>query len=415
MKLNKYFNLNENTNVKIISDNKFVDNIDLLYLDLFNDINLLQCLNKDLSNIKYIVIDNINHKNLYLHIINFLVNCKFKLINESQEDKNFKLCFRNRKIKKIAFHIYFFCERGTSTAIYDYAHYSETMLGYESIIISPLSQKLKNIREVYKKFNNRFKNLTYIDMFHMEQILKDEKCDILYVIKHGLNDGVYSKKIKTCIHCVFDMTQPHGDKYVGVSQQIANKYGKTLFVPHMVMKASDNKENLRESLGIPQNATVFGYHGGIDTFNIEFVKNVVKKISRLFSNIYFVFVNIPRFDKHNSRLIFLNKIIDLDEKNKFINTCDCCLEAQSLGQSFGLSLADFSVNNKPIITYGGIVLNDNYRKILGDKAMYYKNEKELIDLIIQFDKSKYENVDLNCYKSYEPEKVMTIFNEIFCK
>lgn len=159
MKLNKYFNLNENTNVKIISDNKFVYNIDLLYLDLFDDVNILQCLNKDLSNIKYIVIDNINHKNLHLHIINFLVNCKFKLINESQENTNFKLCFRNKKIKKIAFHIYFFCERGTSTAIYDYAHYSETMLGYESIIISPLSQKLKNIPEVYKKFNNRFKNL----------------------------------------------------------------------------------------------------------------------------------------------------------------------------------------------------------------------------------------------------------------
>ena len=85
-----------------------------------------------------------------------------------------------------------------------------------------------------------------------------------------------------------------------------------------------------------------------------------------------------------------------------------------MGQSFGLSLSDFSVNNKPIITYGGVVLNDNYKRILGDKAMYYYDEKGLLEIIRTFEKEKFRNKDLNCYKEYSPSKVMEIFKKVFC-
>ena len=263
-----------------------------------------------------------------------------------------------------------------------------------------------------KKFQKRFEIFYYDDMNDLENILQKEDCDMLYVIKYGLNDGVFSKKIKTSIHCVFDMSQKHGDVYAGVSEQIATKYGKSLFVPHMVMEPNKTNENLRFKLGIPNESTVFGYHGGHDSFNIKFVINAVKKAARFFPNIYFVFVNIPKFD-NSPNIIFLKKIVEIEDKCKFINTCDCCLEAQSLGQSFGLSLADFSVNNKPIITYGGIVLNDNYKKILGNKAIYYYDENGLLEILRNFKKNDYKDMDLNCYKDYSPENVIQIFNNIF--
>ena len=47
------------------------------------------------------------------------------------------------------------------------------------------------------------------------------------------------------------------------------------------------------------------------------------------------------------------------------------IHAQYLGETFGLSIGEFSVNNKPIITYGGRVLNDNYKIILKNNAIYY--------------------------------------------
>ena len=65
------------------------------------------------------------------------------------------------------------------------------------------------------------------------------------------------------------------------------------------LKPSDTKENWREKLNIPDNAVVFGRHGGTDTFDIPFVKSIISKIVREFPNIYFIFVNTPSFDNHN--------------------------------------------------------------------------------------------------------------------
>lgn len=380
-----------------------------LKIEKSSDLHILN----DIESYRDIIIEGlVENTILYRFTVNFLKRSGFNM-TESINSTSIK--FRKVKINKIAFHIYFFCVRGTSTALFDYAHYSESILKCESIFVVPKSsiKENKNIDIALQKFQKRFKIFYYEDVLDLENILEKENCDMLYVIKYGLNDGIFSNKIKTCIHCVFDMSQKHGDVYAGVSEQIASKFGNKLYVPHMVIEPFKSKENLRNELGIPEESIVFGYHGGNDSFNIQFAMNAVKKTSRIFSNIYFVFVNIPRFDNNNSKIIFLNKIVDIEDKCKFINTCDCCLEAQSLGQSFGLSLSDFSVNNKPIITYGGIVLNDNYKKILGNKAIYYYDEKGLIEIIKKFNKKDYLNKDLNCYKEYSPEKVMKIFKDVF--
>ena len=382
----------------------------VLHLNIENNFDL-HILN-NLEIYRDVIIEGLEENTLlYRFTINFLKRSGFNFI---KTDVSSIIKFRN--VKKIAFHIYFFCVRGTSTALYDYAHYSESILQCESIFVAPKSsiKENKNVDIALKKFQKRFKIFYYDDMMDLDNILEKEDCDMLYVIKYGTNDGVYSTKIKTCVHCVFDMSQNHGCVYAGVSEQIAFKFGNNnLYVPHMVIEPFQNKENLREKLGIPFESKVFGYHGGSDSFNIHFAINAVKKASRLFPDVYFLFVNIPRFDNNNSRIIFLNKIVEIEDKAMFINTCDCCLEAQSLGQSFGLSLSDFSVNNKPIITYGGIVLNDNYKRILGDKATYYYEEEGLIEILKNFKKEDYENKDLNCYKEYSPEKVMKIFKDIF--
>jgi len=383
-----------------------------LYLKIENNFDLHVLTNVEIY--RNVIIEGLEENTLlYRFTTNFLKRSGFDFI---KTDVSSIIKFRNTKIKKIAFHIYFFCVRGTSTALYDYAHYSESILQCESIFVAPKSsiKENKNVDIALKKFQKRFKIFYYDDMMDLDNILEKEDCDMLYVIKYGTNDGVYSTKIKTCVHCVFDMSQNHGNVYAGVSEQIASKFGNNnLYVPHMVIEPFQNKENLREKLGIPLESKVFGYHGGSDSFNIHFAINAVKKASRLFPDVYFLFVNIPRFDNNNPRVIFLNKIVEIEDKAMFINTCDCCLEAQSLGQSFGLSLSDFSVNNKPIITYGGIVLNDNYKKILGDKANYYYEEEDLIEILKEFNKEEYENKDLNCYKEYSPVKVMKIFKDIF--
>ena len=102
-------------------------------------------------------------------------------------------------------------------------------------------------------------------------------------------------------------------------------------------------------------------------------------------------------------------------KQKFINTCDGCIEAGRLGHSFGLAQGEFSVLNTPIIMYGGPVWNDSHRKIVGDKGIYYNNPEEFYDIIVNFHKYYDISKDYNCYKQYSPENVMKIFEILILK
>ena len=71
--------------------------------------------------------------------------------------------------------------------------------------------------------------------------------------------------------------------------------GKTPFVPHMVNFYENTDEDLRAELNIPKNAKVFGYYGGAQSFNIDFVRKEVEKIARKYKDIYFIFMGVDSF------------------------------------------------------------------------------------------------------------------------
>lgn len=310
---------------------------------------------------------------------------------------------------KIAFQTDQLDVRGACVSLYDYAHYYELLLGGTSIIIT--RKIAPHDEEGMYKFSKRFEVRFYDDISDIDYHISD--CDIFYSIKYGKNNGIISKKIKNCIHCVFDLSEPHGDVYAAVSQTLARKYGKELFVPHMIgLHPSTTGDNLRKKLNIPENAVVFGRHGGQDTFDLQFARSAIIHAVYDYQHLYFIFVNTPRFIDH-PRVIHLNKIIDFDEKNRFIMTCDAHLECGSLGHTFGLSMGEFSVNNRPIIAYKGDVWNTAHYDILKDNAIYFTNEDELYQILITFDPKEWKNKDNNCYRDYSPEKVMKIFKDVF--
>jgi hypothetical protein len=321
----------------------------------------------------------------------------------------------------VAFHTPTIDERGTCIAIYDYAHYNEHLLKNQSIIITSyvaIKTAYHYNQQILEKFIRRFVIFLYRESITELDTDVLKFCDVLYSIKYGTADNNLSQTTKNAIHCVFDMSQPHGDIYAGVSQQLANKFNSTLFVPHMVDFAYDpaiSVDIFRRQLHIPDSATVFGRHGGSDTFDIPWVKSAIARVVQTNPNVYFIFINTPAFTTH-PQIFFLNKIIDIPRKKEFISSCDAMIHAQSLGESFGLSIAEFSVHQKPIICYGDWVLNDNYRHILQDKAVYYHSEEELLGIFNTFDKSIYKNrTDLNCYEQYSPQNVMQAFQSVFLR
>ena len=311
---------------------------------------------------------------------------------------------------KIAFYTPSIDVRGTCVAIYDYAHHNETLLGNKSVILVPTPARTAEGTAIWSKFSDRFEIRSFDSPEEMEDVISD--MDVLYTIKYGKNDGVFSKRVKTLIHCVFDMTEPHGTVFAAVSETLARKFGKKEYVPHMVSLKPSNQKNYRELLGIPKDAVVFGRHGGQDTFNLGWAHRAIFRALEQRENIHIVLVNTPAYIKHH-RVHYLSQIVSEEEKNAFISTCDAHLECGSLGHTFGLSIAEFSVNNKPIIAYGGEVWNRAHLDILGSNAFLYKDEESLFKILVDFNKLDVEGRDWNCYRDYSPENVMDQFKRVF--
>ena len=112
--------------------------------------------------------------------------------------------------------------RGTSVALYDYAHYNETILGNTSFIVTRCYDDVKGSMDVnkkaYDKFTKRFTMLYYKDPSDVDSIVEGYGIDLMYIIKSGKkSDDIMPSKCKTIIHCVFETNDPHGSYYCGIS------------------------------------------------------------------------------------------------------------------------------------------------------------------------------------------------------
>jgi len=306
-------------------------------------------------------------------------------------------------------------ERGTTVSLFHYAHYNEIILGNESFIMFETNH-YSNKDTVIKMFKNRFKVYIVDNWNKVDKILLDEKCDILYITKHGSWDGKISNVCKTVVHSVFSCAQPHGNVYSSISPWVHENNGRYPVVPHIVDLPSHNR-NMREKLNIPENATVFGRHGGLEQFDISYVQNTVYDVAKNNKNIYFLFVNTLPFCESLPNIIHLPVIVNVDEKTEFINTCDAMIWGRSGGETFGLAIAEFSIRNKPVLCCISEIDNAHVY-LLKDKAFWY-DEATLKNILLCFNRQMIMNKevitkhDWNAYREYSPEKVMKIFKEVY--
>lgn len=304
---------------------------------------------------------------------------------------------------KIAFHSNQLGIRGTEVALYDYALGNRDILGNESIIISDARADLTTL----DKFKTQFPVYLYNDFSEVEQIIERENIDAIYWIKAGFNDGKLVRNAKNLVHSVFKHNDPHGDKYAYVSEWLSTEMSnKELpFVPHMVNLPKHDLD-YRGPFGL-EGKFVVGWYGG-DNFELPFAKQAVIDIAQKRDDIVFLFMNCTPFASAPN-IYFIDGTHNLDEKVAFINTCDAMIHSRERGETFGLTIAEFSTFEKPIITY----LNSpekNHINILGDKGFYYANYDELYEILLHMDSTI---KGYNCYTDFTPEKVMNKFKEVF--
>lgn len=321
----------------------------------------------------------------------------------------------NYYMVKIAFHDNQLCERGTTVSLYDYAYYNKHYLGNESIILYNPNHTIKSVDSVIEKFKNEFKVYPYTNWnSEANEILKKEKCDILYMQKAGGWDGkmAHPNICKTIIHCVFNTSRPHGNVY----GRISSCFGDSRWpVVNYMVNLPNVEGNMRQELNIPENATVFGRIGGLDQFNIPSVHKAIDRITDDNPNIYFFLVNTNKFCREKKNIIHYGRIVDLHKKVKFINSCDAMIHARQMGETFGAAVSEFSIKNKPIITCRG---HDNaHLDILKDKAIIYNsnNTEEIYNIFKNFDRNEAKTKNWNAYSDYLPSNIMDKFNDLFIK
>ncbi len=312
---------------------------------------------------------------------------------------------------KIAFHSNQLSLRGTETAMYDYAHYNEVLLGNQSIIVTP-RQAPGHHELSAQRFASRFSVYGYDNLDELERLLQAEHVDTLYCIKAGFNDGIIAKETRTVVHSVFGYCEPHGAVYAYVSPWLSRfaSEGKHPAVPHIVT-IPEATGDLRQELGIPGDAIVFGRHGGSDSFDVQFAHVAIQEIAKHRDDIYFLFLGTNQFCEAHPRIIHLPATADVEQKTRFIYSCDAMLHARLSGETFGLAIAEFSALNKPIITYDASHERAHI-EILGERGFYYSDVATLTSLLWTFTPQPSRNWRVYSTE-FPPEKVMKIFKEVF--
>ena len=318
-------------------------------------------------------------------------------------------------MKTIAFHSNQLGLRGVEVALYDYAHYNETLLNNKSYIFADASLNL----DALPKFKKRFKDKIFLynkfeDCF---DFVKEHGIDCVYYIKAGDKDGKLIPGVKNLVHAVFQNKHPHGEVYAYVSKWLANKMGMNdSYVPHIV-SLPEPTGDYREKLNIPENNIVLGRYGGQNDFDLPFAHQEIYNVLQIRKDITFLFMNTRPFGPEHPNIIHVNGTHNLQNKSNFINTCDYMLHARNHGESFGLAVCEFLHGGKPVISWKG-GLDKHHIELLGDKGVWYENGSQLNVILANLEKQHSKVTSEDCkvlVEQFSPENVMKRFEEIFLR
>lgn len=296
--------------------------------------------------------------------------------------------------------------RGSEVALWDYAQGLQAR-GH-SVRVYAAAASPNNDPDVIRRFRDRFETVLYD---RWDDVRDFPDLDFLYMIKAGMRDGVEpAPGVRYGVHAVFPYHEPHGDVYAYISRWLTQcmTRGASPYVSHIV-ELPDVDGDMRDELGIPAAATVLGRHGGFDSFDIPWAWAAVGEALAARDDLWFVFLNTAPGLSHE-RVIHLGATADPVEKVRFINTCDAMLHARRQGETFGLAPAEFSVRNKPVLTYGKSH-EQAHIDILGEKAVLYRSKRELVRLLLA--QAPKPEGDWNAYRDYCREAVMDDFERVF--
>jgi hypothetical protein len=320
----------------------------------------------------------------------------------------------------LGFHTKQLRERGTEVAIFDYALGAQAVLGHEVRIFVPAGSP-RIVESVKDHFSRAFEVVLYDDPDSIS-------CDALYVIKKGTYSRV-TTALPELNHAFSDGSQPHGHRFAVVSEWLARRSarrvglpgGRTMTVPGMrrpqavphIVSLPETIEDLRTAVGIPDDAVVFGRHGGDATFDLDFVHSAIRRALGERNDIWFLFLNTDRFLDHE-RIVHLPAFADRADVRRFVNSCDYMLHANAVGETFGLAVAEFAFVGAPVLTFLGSPQLAHLDLLTDGLLVGYKGFEDLFRQLMTLERRE-TTVRSRVAENYSVERVMTRFDEVFLR
>jgi len=305
--------------------------------------------------------------------------------------------------------------RGTGVAIYDYAEGCEDLLGHRAVVL--YLENEPHDSPAIERFRSRFELLPCRDATDIDRGLEKARADIVHVLKLNGRDKWTARAAPTAVHQVFATwaEDAHGDRYAYVSRWLARASGgrNAPWVPHVVALPPPDG-HLRTELQIPAESLVLGCHGGPGSFDLQIAKRALTRALESRRDLYFVGLNLTPFLSHE-RARFLPGTADPVRKRRFVDTCDAMLHARRRGETFGLAVAEFSLCNRPVLTWSGS--NERaHLDMLGDAALKYRSERHLFRLLTNLDRRALAHREWDRYSSeYASAPVMARFDDTFLR
>ncbi len=321
------------------------------------------------------------------------------------------------KSLNVGFYIEEMNVRGAQNSTYLYAIYNKSLLKNKSIIFYNPKANFNN-KEVIKKFKKKFKTIPLKkEKKLIDASLEKNKINYLYIQAGGEKNNWLPNSSKIVIHQIFPhfLSNLHINVKACVSPWLSKKVNnKKIPCLPLIVELVKTKKNLKKKLKIKKNNLVFGCHGGDSSFDLPFVRNTIIDTVKNNKKISFIFLGIKKFYSH-PQIIFLKATSNDFFKKKFLNTCDAMIYGRSLGESFGLSIAEFSLSNKPIFLYSFSRHRSQYEFLSTKRFKEYNSKSSLINLLNNFKNLDFKLKNSKNYINYKPLYVMKKFSNIFLK
>lgn len=316
-------------------------------------------------------------------------------------------------MKNVLFHNYTLMHRGVTNSTVEYARYNRSILGNESVLVWQSNFDLKGVdiatsEEVINELKKEFKILTYSCTQELDDIASE--FDLCYSQRSGELMHPLVTSTKFGVHAVFQYYQKHGDVYAYISKWLSDRCsnGELPYVPYIVNMPEPNND-LRLVLGIPKDKFVYGRLGGYNTFDIPWVKDEIVKLVHERDDIVFLFANTEKFYDHPN-IIHLPAFFSQQAKSNYINACDAMIHARWLGESFGLSNAEFLFHNKPVLSWVG-GYDQNHIEMLGGTGLLY--DEGSLGRLLREQRGAERKDYRHLVAEFSPQAVMKKFDEVF--